>query len=110
MQRNLRQKLSYWTAKVFAKEKLSESKNADNEEKSKKAVAEVIIYEPKEDESLLREQEKFAYNAILIGQYEVAIELYKKILETFCCYYFGNRIIIRYCLFGNAKTTNVRIG
>ena len=63
------------------KEKLSESKNADNEEKSKKAVAEVIIYEPKEDESLLREQEKFAYNAILIGQYEVAIELYKKILQ-----------------------------
>lgn len=63
------------------KEKLSENKNATNEEKSKKAVAEVIIYEPKEDESLLREQEKLAYNASLIGQYEVAIELYKKILQ-----------------------------
>ena len=59
------------------KEKSLENK----EEKSKKAVAEVIIYEPKEDESLLREQEKFAYNASLIDQYEVAIELYKKILQ-----------------------------
>ena len=59
------------------KEKSPENK----EEKSKKAVAEVIIYEPKEDESLLREQEKFAYNASLIDQYEVAIELYKKILQ-----------------------------
>ncbi len=59
------------------KEKLTENK----EEKTKKAVAEVIIYEPKEEESILREQEKFAYNASLIGQYEVSIELYKKILQ-----------------------------
>jgi Flp pilus assembly protein TadD len=65
------------------KNKDKEKKADDGEESNKqdKAIAEVIIIDGKKDDIDLREKEKLAYNAAIIGQYEVAIELYKKILE-----------------------------
>ena len=40
----------------------------------------IIVFEPKSQNSAIREKEKLAYNASVVGQYEVAIELYKKVL------------------------------
>lgn len=50
----------------------------DKEEKS----IEIIVVDPKSSSFTLRKKEKLAYNAALIGQYEVAIELYKQILRV----------------------------
>lgn len=65
------------------KDKDKEKKVDDSEDSNKqdKAIAEVLIIDSKKDDIDLREKEKLAYNAAIIGQYEVAIELYKKILE-----------------------------
>lgn len=42
----------------------------------------IVIVDPKINNFDIREKEKLAYNAASIGQYEVSIELYKKILEV----------------------------
>ncbi len=42
----------------------------------------IIVADPKATNSDVREKEKLAYNAVLIGQYEVAIELYKQVIKS----------------------------
>ncbi|MBU6139928.1 MAG: tetratricopeptide repeat protein [Proteobacteria bacterium] len=42
----------------------------------------VVVNDAKKDNIGLREKEQLAYNAVLIGQYEVAIELYKQVLKS----------------------------
>ncbi|MDX2083006.1 MAG: tetratricopeptide repeat protein [Rickettsiales bacterium] len=42
----------------------------------------IIVVDPKTSDSEIREKEKLAYNSALIGQYEVAIELYKQVLNA----------------------------
>jgi tetratricopeptide (TPR) repeat protein len=45
-----------------------------------KSAVEITIVDPKSENFNIREKEKLAYNATLIGQYEVAIELYKQVI------------------------------
>ena len=49
---------------------------------SGKSKVEIVVFEPKTDGFDIKEKEKLAYNASLIGQHEVAIELYKQILKS----------------------------
>lgn len=42
----------------------------------------VVVVDPKNGNYNEREKEKIAYNSVLIGQYEVAIELYKQVLAV----------------------------
>ncbi len=42
----------------------------------------IIVADPKVSSSDVREKEKLAYNAALIGQYEVSIELYKQVIKS----------------------------
>ena len=41
----------------------------------------IVVFDPKTGSFDAREKEKLAYNAALIGQYEVAIELYKQVIR-----------------------------
>jgi tetratricopeptide (TPR) repeat protein len=40
----------------------------------------IVVVDPKSENFDLREKEKLAYNAALVGQYEVAVELYKQVV------------------------------
>ena len=42
----------------------------------------IIVSDPKTISTDIREKEKLAYNAALIGQYEVAIEIYKQVIKA----------------------------
>jgi tetratricopeptide (TPR) repeat protein len=56
--------------------------NAVNDEKSTSSVKiDMVVADSKVGSASLREKEQIAYNSVLIGQYEVAIELYKQVLE-----------------------------
>lgn len=55
----------------------SSGDEASDEERS----IEIVVVDPKSSSFDLRKKEKLAYNAALIGQYEVAIELYKQVLQ-----------------------------
>lgn len=57
------------------------SAGLNGDDKSASSV-DIVIVDPKTNNFDIREKEKLAYNAALIGQYEVSIELYKKILES----------------------------
>ncbi|MBL6665157.1 MAG: tetratricopeptide repeat protein [Rickettsiales bacterium] len=50
------------------------------QDKNEDKIIEIIVVDPKSGSFDLRKKEKLAYNAALIGQYEVAIELYKQVL------------------------------
>lgn len=57
--------------------------NADKEDRKKYTPEEmdiVMVDRVKVDKDL-REKEKLAYNSVLVGQYEIALELYKEILQ-----------------------------
>ncbi|MBP7710285.1 MAG: tetratricopeptide repeat protein [Rickettsiales bacterium] len=43
---------------------------------------EILAVDPKSENFDIREKEKLAYNAALIGQYEVAVELYKQVIAS----------------------------
>lgn len=58
-----------------------EDQDDDTKNESENKIA-ITAADPKSDNLDMREKEKLAYNATLIGQYEVAIELYKKILDS----------------------------
>ncbi|OFW79743.1 MAG: hypothetical protein A2887_03010 [Alphaproteobacteria bacterium RIFCSPLOWO2_01_FULL_40_26] len=53
----------------------------EKEENSPSSV-QILAVDPKVDNFDFREKERLAYNAALIGQYEVAIQLYKQILDS----------------------------
>ena len=56
------------------------SSNSTNSDSEKKSSMNMVVVNPKSDNFDIRAKEKLAYNTVLIGQYEVAIELYKQIL------------------------------
>jgi Flp pilus assembly protein TadD len=47
-----------------------------------RSKVDIFIFEPKEGGINNKEKEKLAYNAVLVSQYEVAIDLYKQILKS----------------------------
>ena len=59
----------------------NKSDNASiNSSKSSSDQMTVVVEDVKINNADLREKERMAYNAVLVGQYEVAIELYKQVL------------------------------
>lgn len=55
---------------------------AGNDEKAKPpSQLDIVVADSKVGSATLREKEQIAYNAVLVGQYEVAIELYKQVLK-----------------------------
>ncbi len=46
-----------------------------------KGEIKIVVTDTKSENFDLRQKEKLAYNAVLIGQYEVAVELYKQVLK-----------------------------
>jgi tetratricopeptide (TPR) repeat protein len=70
----------------YKKKNLSRKSDIDieagNDEKSTSSVKiDMVVADSKVGSASLREKEQIAYNSVLIGQYEVAIELYKQVLE-----------------------------
>lgn len=59
---------------------INAGRGASKDESEEKSI-EIIVVDPKSGSFDLRKKEKLAYNAALIGQYEVAIELYKQVLK-----------------------------
>jgi len=57
----------------------SPSKEGDDEDKGE---IKIVVTDTKSENFDLRQKEKLAYNSIIIGQYEVAIELYKQVLKV----------------------------
>jgi tetratricopeptide (TPR) repeat protein len=54
---------------------------SDNKDKKEQEIK-IVVVDTKAENFDLRAKEKLAYNAIIIGQYEVAIELYKQVLKV----------------------------
>jgi len=52
----------------------------DNAKKEKNDAINIVVTNSKTDNFDAREKEKFAYNANLVGQYEVAVEILKQVL------------------------------
>lgn len=73
---------------VYQKKRLSKKSdfviNSGGEENSvgKKEEIEIVVIDPSSENFDLREKEKLAYNAALVGQYEIAAELYRQVLVS----------------------------
>ncbi len=78
-----RQKLDVYEKRRSSKKSDYTINTSDNslDEKSDSKV-EIIAVDTKSENFGLREKEKLAYNASTIGQYEVAVELYKQIIAA----------------------------
>ncbi len=54
----------------------------DSQSLEKNGEIDIIVVDPKSENFDLREKEKLAYNSALVGQYEIAVELYKQIIAA----------------------------
>lgn len=54
----------------------------EQSEQDLKSEVDIVVANPKAQNYDMRQNERLAYNAALIGQYEVAIALYKKIIDA----------------------------
>lgn len=79
--KDARQKINFYQDNKSEKKSSFTIKATGDEEKEKSSSVEILVSNPKVDNSDFREKEKLAYNAVLIGQYEVAIQIYKEIAE-----------------------------
>ena len=76
-----RQQIDFYKKKNLSR-KSDINIEAGNDEKSTSSVKiDMVVADSKVGSASLREKEQIAYNSVLIGQYEVAIELYKQVLE-----------------------------
>jgi tetratricopeptide (TPR) repeat protein len=72
---------------VYKKRKSSKSSDftitaGDQESSEKNEDIDIIVVDPKAENFDLREKEKLAYNAALVGQYEIAVALYKQVIDA----------------------------
>jgi hypothetical protein len=65
---------------IGSKEKPDIKKNKKDKEKDKESDLDIAVTDKTKINYKLKEKEKLAYNAVLAGQYEIAIELYKSVL------------------------------
>ncbi len=65
---------------VGTKEKPDIKKNKKDKEKDKESDLDIAVNDKTKIDYKLKEKEKLAYNAVVAGQYEIAIELYKLVL------------------------------
>ncbi len=75
-----REKINVYKASKL-KKKSDYTIGQDFEEKKNKEI-DIVIVDSKAENFDLRQKEKLAYNAVLIGQYEVALELYKQVIAA----------------------------
>lgn len=75
-----RKQIDFYQNKNSSRTSGAETKSEDK--KSSSSQISVIVTDVKKGNSDLREKEQLAYNSVLIGQYEVAIELYKQVLKV----------------------------
>jgi tetratricopeptide (TPR) repeat protein len=61
---------------------ISEGNPSDDSSAQKKSEVDILVVDPKFDKFNVREKEKLAYNISLVGQDEVAIELYKQVIKS----------------------------
>ena len=56
-------------------------KNEEDEKKYTPEEMNIVLVDKVKIDKDIREKEKLAYNSVLVGQYEIAIEIYKEILQ-----------------------------
>lgn len=61
---------------------ISEGNPSDDSILQKKSEVDILVVDPNFDKFDVREKEKLAYNISLVGQDEVAIELYKQVIKS----------------------------
>jgi tetratricopeptide (TPR) repeat protein len=82
-----REKINIYKASKL-KKKSDYTIGQDFEEKKNKEI-DIVIVDSKAENFDLRQKEKLAYNAVLIGQYEVALELYKQVIAAESSNYYS---------------------
>lgn len=75
-----RQQLDFYKTKESGKKNGSKSDNVSSSDYG--SELNIVVFDPKNSDSSLRDKEKMAYNYALIGQYEAAIELYKQVIKA----------------------------
>jgi tetratricopeptide (TPR) repeat protein len=75
-----REKINVYSKKKSAKKSDFTIVAGDANDTASNNKIEIFVVDPKSENFDLREKEKLAYNAALIGQYEVAVELYKQVI------------------------------
>lgn len=77
-----RQKIDFYQQQNSKKKSVFTIKEGGDNMAQKSAEVDIYVENPKAQNFDIRQKEKLAYNASLIGQYEVAIELYKNVLAA----------------------------
>ncbi len=77
-----REKIDVYKKKKIAKKSDFTITAGDTKDAEANSEIEILVVDPKSENFDLREKEKLAYNAALIGQYEVAVELYKQVIAS----------------------------
>ncbi len=77
-----REKIDVYKQKKSSKKSDFTITAGDQESSKEDSEIEIIVVDPKAENFDLREKEKLAYNAALVGQYEIAIELYKQVIAA----------------------------
>lgn len=77
-------KASRQQIEVYKKKKSSKKSGltivaGESQDAEANSEIEIVVVDPQSENFGLREKEKLAYNAAMIGQYEVAVELYKQV-------------------------------
>ncbi len=81
--RESRKKVDFYQKKDSGRESdFTINAGAPEENSKKESAVNIVVADPKSDNFDIREKEKLAYNSVLIGQYEVAVELYKQVLNV----------------------------
>jgi tetratricopeptide (TPR) repeat protein len=78
--RDARQKIDFYSGSKNAK-RSDLTIDASSSKEKPSSDLNIVVISPKSNQGI-REKEKFAYNAALITQYEVAIELYKQVIAA----------------------------
>lgn len=77
-----REKINVYKKKSSTKKSNFTISAGEKTEAAANQSIEIVVVDPKSQNFDLREKEKLAYNSALIGQYEVAIELYKTVIAA----------------------------
>jgi tetratricopeptide (TPR) repeat protein len=75
-----RQKIDFYSRDKSYKHSNINISAGDDQNQEKSKTVDIVVVDGKINNFDLRQKEKLAYNSALIGQYEVAIELYKQVL------------------------------
>ncbi len=80
--KDAREQIDFYQKKTIKRSDINIVANVSDQQSSSANNFDVVVVDPKNGNYDEREKEKIAYNSVLIGQYEVAIELYKQVLAV----------------------------